>query len=63
MSQIWPPTAGSCRLTIARTKILEVNKPGNQQEIRDPKDSTREVPIGVTMQSFAGSRKHLALTY
>jgi hypothetical protein len=34
--------------TATRKKRLEVNEPGNRQEIRDPTDHIREVPIWVT---------------
>jgi hypothetical protein len=32
----------------ATSKRVEVNEPGNGQEIRDPTDHIREVPIGAT---------------
>jgi hypothetical protein len=35
-------------LTTATKKRPEINKPGNRQEIRDPTDHIREVPIGAT---------------
>jgi hypothetical protein len=35
-------------LTTAKRKRLEVNEPGNRQEISDPTDHIREVPIGAT---------------
>jgi hypothetical protein len=35
-------------LMTATRKRPEVNEPDNRQEIRDPTDSTREVPIGAT---------------
>jgi hypothetical protein len=33
---------------IATRKRPEVNEPGNRQEMRDPTDHVREVPIGAT---------------
>jgi hypothetical protein len=35
-------------LTTATRKRPEVNEPGNRQEMRDPTDQIREVPIGAT---------------
>jgi hypothetical protein len=35
-------------LTTATRKRLEVNKASNQQEMRDPTDHVREVPIGAS---------------
>jgi hypothetical protein len=39
---------GKSWLTTATRKRPEVNKPGNGEEMRDPMDHKREVPIGAT---------------